>query len=184
MAIRAPHADQLAAIPVREGEFSLLGSTSRYWDYGPEDATHTLVLCHGYRGDHHGLEPVIARLPGVRVISPDLPGFGASTPMTEANHDVAGYARWFTEFVDRLGQTGTAIVVGHSFGSMITSRAIADGLAARALILINPISTDPMRGAGATITWLTQRFYGLARRVPKRVGTKQETRLPPNSLAR
>ena len=126
MAIRAPHADQLAAIPVREGEFSLLGSTSRYWDYGPEDATHTLVLCHGYRGDHHGLEPVIARLPGVRVISPDLPGFGASTPMTEANHDVAGYARWFTEFVDRLGQTGTAIVVGHSFGSMITSRAIAD----------------------------------------------------------
>jgi pimeloyl-ACP methyl ester carboxylesterase len=38
--------------------------------------------------------------------------------------------------------------------------------------LINPISTDPLRGAGATITWLTQRFYGLARRVPKRFGTK------------
>src|SRR5690606_19619659 len=93
-----PHADLLAAADVREHTVEVLGSRTRYWEYGPADAPRTIVAVHGYRGDHHGLEPVVVRLPGVRVVSPDLPGFGASTPMTGARHSVDGYGRWLRGF--------------------------------------------------------------------------------------
>ena len=148
--VPTPHADALARIPVREGSVDVLGSTTRYWEYGPSDAAQTVVIAHGYRGDHHGLEPVIALLPEVRFIGPDLPGFGASTPMTEAPHSIdglraAGWGRSST----RSDLRGEAVLLGHSFGSMITTHAIGGGLRAPALILINPISTDPHKGGGA-----------------------------------
>jgi pimeloyl-ACP methyl ester carboxylesterase len=162
----APHAAALAALPLRTGEVELLGSTTRYWDYGPQNARRTIVICHGYRGDHHGLEPVIAKLPDIRVVSPDLPGFGGSTPMTDETHSIAGYARWFTEFVRAL-RLDQAVVLGHSFGSIVTAHAVAAGLTPPALILVNPIASDPAKVGGAGITRL---YYGLARRVPERLG--------------
>ena len=77
MTVPTPHAAALARIPVRERSVDVLGSTTRYWEYGPPDAANTVVIAHGYRGDHHGLEPVIALLPEVRFVGPDLPAFGA-----------------------------------------------------------------------------------------------------------
>lgn len=166
MPVPAPHAAELAALPLRTGELELLGSTTRYWDYGPLHAERTIVICHGYRGDHHGLEPVVAKLPGIRIVSPDLPGFGASTPMTELPHSIDGYARWFAAFVDALGLQD-AVVLGHSFGSIVTAHAVAAGLTPPALILVNPIASDPAKVGGAGITRL---YYGLSRRLPERVG--------------
>ncbi len=166
MTVPTPHAAALARIPVREAEVSVLGSTTRYWEYGPQDAAHTILLVHGYRGDHHGLEGVVALLPDIRFISPDLPGFGASTPMTGAPHSVAGYERWLTAFAAATGAPADAIVLGHSFGSMITTHALADGFPAPALILLNPISADPKTAAGAGITALTRAWYGVGRRLP------------------
>jgi pimeloyl-ACP methyl ester carboxylesterase len=167
--VPSPHADALARIPVREGSVEIFGSRTRYWEYGPADAAHTVLLVHGYRGDHHGLEPVIARLPELRFVSPDLPGFGASTPMTEAPHSVEGYARWLREFTDRLG-LHDATLLGHSFGSMVTTAAIAAGLRPPRLILINPISTDPRKGGGAVMNAITRAYYSAARRLPERLG--------------
>ena len=43
---------------------------------GPTDSEMTILAVHGFRGDHHGLEPVVAQMPDVRWIMPDLPGFG------------------------------------------------------------------------------------------------------------
>lgn len=162
----APHAAELAALPLRTGEVELYGSTTRYWDYGPLHAARTIVVCHGYRGDHHGLEPVVAKLPGIRIISPDLPGFGQSTPMTTLAHSIDGYARWFTAFVEAMGLQH-AVVLGHSFGSIVTAHAVAGGLATPALILVNPIASDPAKVGGAGVTRL---YYGLARRLPERIG--------------
>ncbi|MEO8093451.1 MAG: alpha/beta hydrolase [Pseudolysinimonas sp.] len=170
MTVPTPHAAALAEIPVREDTLEVLGSSTRYWEYGPADAEHTVVLVHGYRGDHHGLEPVIALLPEVRFISPDLPGFGMSTPMTMAPHSIDGYARWLGEFLDGLGARGSATLLGHSFGSMITTYAIDSGLEAPALILINPISTDPHKGGGAVMNAMTRAYYGAARKLPERLG--------------
>ena len=172
MTVPAPHAAALAEIPVREAEVTVLGSRTQYWEYGPRDAEHTLLLVHGYRGDHHGLEPVIALLPGIRFISPDLPGFGASTPMTEAPHSIAGYERWLTGFAQAAQLPAGTILFGHSFGSMITSHAVADGFPTPALILLNPISADPKTAAGVGITRLTRAYYGLARHLPTAIGRR------------
>ncbi len=168
MAVPTPHADALARIPVREREAEILGSTTRFWDYGPEDARDVIVLVHGYRGDHHGLEPVVAQLGGIRVISPDLPGFGASTPMTAAPHSVAGYGQWLAGFLAQLDLPEPPVILGHSFGSMVTSHALADGVSARALILVNPISSDPKVAAGRAITGLTRGFYAVSGVLPER----------------
>lgn len=165
-----PHAAALAEIPVRDASVEVLGSTTRYWEYGPADAEQTVVIAHGYRGDHHGLEPVIALLPGIRFISPDLPGFGESTPMTGAPHSIEGYARWLGGFVEALNVGGTAVLLGHSFGSMVTTYAIDGGLRTPALILINPISTDPHQGGGRVMNALTRAYYGTARKLPRRLG--------------
>ncbi len=170
MTVPTPHAAALARIPVREGSVDVLGSTTKYWEYGPPDAEQTVVIAHGYRGDHHGLEPVIALLPEVRFIGPDLPAFGMSTPMTEAPHSIEGYARWLGGFLDALGLRGEAVLLGHSFGSMLTTHAIAGGLETPALILINPISTDPHKGGGRVMNALTRAYYGAARRLPERLG--------------
>jgi pimeloyl-ACP methyl ester carboxylesterase len=168
--VPTPHADALARIPVREGSLEVFGSTTRYWEYGPADAPHTVVIAHGYRGDHHGLEPVIALLPEVRFISPDLPGFGLSTPMTQQPHSIEGYSAWLGAFLEALGLRGEAVLLGHSFGSMITTHAIGGGLPAPALILINPISTDPHLGGGRVMNGLTRAYYNAARKLPVRMG--------------
>ena len=143
------------------------GSTTRFWDFGAEDARGVIVLAHGYRGDHHGLEPVIAQLDGIRIISPDLPGFGDSTPLTESPHSIAGYGEWLADFIDGLELSAPPVVLGHSFGSMITSHAIAEGLEVRGLVLVNPISTDPKVAAGRVITGLTRAFYAVSRAMPQ-----------------
>lgn len=73
MISRSPYAPQLERVPVRREEVELRGGYTRYWVYGHDDAPHRLVFLHGLRGDHHGLEPIIAHLPDTRVIVPDLP---------------------------------------------------------------------------------------------------------------
>ena len=100
----SPFAALLAELPIRREVVSVLGSETAYWVYGPEDAETTIVISHGYRGEHHGLEPVIAQLRGVRIIGPDLPGFGESTPLTEVGHDIPGYAAWYAGFLDEIGR--------------------------------------------------------------------------------
>lgn len=149
---------------------SILGSATRYWDYGPLDAPVTIVAVHGFRGEHHGLEPVIAHLHGVRVINPDLPGFGASSPMTEAEEDVDGYSTWLGLLIGTLNLTKSPVILGHSFGSIVTSAAVAGGLPAAALILVNPIAAPALQGPKAFVSGLAAFYYRLGAALPNRVG--------------
>jgi len=170
MSIQSPFRELLDRMPVEVREIDLLGSHTKYWVYGPADAATTIVVAHGYRGEHHGLEPVIAQLPDIRWIGPDMPGFGESTPMTEVAHSIEGYAHWLTEFVEALGLDGSAIVLGHSFGSIISAQAVAKGLRPPALILVNPIAISGLEGPNAFATKITVAFYRLAGRLPERLG--------------
>src|SRR6478736_3201054 len=145
-------------------DLQLLGSRTRYWEYGTPASGPTIVVVHGYRGDHHGLEPVVKQLGDFHVVSPDLPGFGESTPMTEQPHSIAGYGVWLEAFLEALGLTGE-IVLGHSFGSIVVSHAVASGLPAKAVILVNPIADDPSKVAGIGATKF---YYAVARRFPER----------------
>lgn len=159
---------------MQERELSVLGSTTHYWEYGSADAQVTVVMVHGFRGDHHGLEPVIAQLPGLHLISPDLPGFGESDPLT-VTHDIAGYATWLLAFVAALEQAGRVVILGHSFGSIIVAAAAADRAADDALvpsdvILINPIAAPALKGPRGVMTRLAVFYYWLGAVLPEKLG--------------
>jgi pimeloyl-ACP methyl ester carboxylesterase len=171
MKAESPFAALLDELPVRREVVSVLGSETHYWVYGPDDAETTIVICHGYRGEHHGLEPVVAQLRGIKIISPDLPGFGESTPMPGVKHDVAGYAAWYAAFVDGLGLNGSAIVLGHSFGTLVTSYAVAKKLVATPkLVLVNPIAANALEGPNKLLTQGTVVYYRFAMALPEKAG--------------
>jgi pimeloyl-ACP methyl ester carboxylesterase len=167
--VASPYADRLARIPVERREVEVLGGTTAYWAYGPEDAETTIVAYHGFRGDHHGLEPVVAHLPGVRVVMPDLPGFGASPPLPGRTHDLDAYAEWATAFAQAAAPG--AVVLGHSFGSIVAAAAVARGLPTPRLILINPIGAPALEGPRGVFTRLAVLYYAAGARLPERIGT-------------
>src|SRR3546814_8899764 len=103
-----PYAALLSRIAVERRETEVLGGMTAYWVYGDADAATTVIAVHGFRGEHHGLEPVVAYLPDVRVISPDLPGFGESAPVPGRTHDLDLYAEWLNAFAGARSEEHTS----------------------------------------------------------------------------
>ncbi|WP_350352376.1 alpha/beta hydrolase [Microbacterium sp. A8/3-1] len=169
MTVPSPYADRLRRLPVQRHEVAVRGGVTAYWEYGPADADTTVVAVHGFRGEHHGLEPVLAYLPEVRVIAPDLPGFGESAPLPGRTHDLDEYAAWLTEFTAAVAPG--AVILGHSFGSIVTAAAVAGGLATPRLILLNPIGAPALEGPKGLMTRLAVLYYALGARLPERLGT-------------
>lgn len=168
--VASPYAQRLAEIPVTDHAVEVLGSTTRYWVYGDDDAPVTLIAVHGFRGEHHGLEPVVAFLSGVRVIAPDLPGFGESPALPGREHSVPTYATWLGAFLEAIGVGEEAVILGHSFGSIVTSAAIAGGLPASRLILVNPIAAPALSGPRGVFTRLAVFYYWAGAALPERIG--------------
>jgi pimeloyl-ACP methyl ester carboxylesterase len=171
----SPYANLLDSVPCERRNVDVLGSTTRCWIYGPADASTTILAVHGFRGDHHGLEPIVAQLPGIRIVSPDLPGFGESTPLREGAHDIAGYRAWLSGLVDRLGLGSDFVLLGHSFGSIVASAAMAGGgsvppLPASKLVLVNPIAAPALAGPRGVLTRLAVLYYRLGAVLPERLG--------------
>jgi pimeloyl-ACP methyl ester carboxylesterase len=167
---RSPYASLLESLPRERRDVDVLGSTTRCWVYGPAEASATILAVHGFRGDHHGLEPIVAQLPDLRIISPDLPGFGESTPLGDGRHDIDGYRAWLTGLVDRLGLAGDFVLLGHSFGSIVASAAMAGGLPASKLVLVNPIAAPALAGPRGVLTRLAVLYYRLGAVLPERLG--------------
>jgi pimeloyl-ACP methyl ester carboxylesterase len=163
-----PYAELLAAIPVERREAEVLGGTTAYWVYGDDDAETTIVAVHGFRGEHHGLDPVVAHLGGIRVVSPDLPGFGETAPLEGRAHDLDGYAQWLRSFVETVSPD--AIVLGHSFGSIVAAAAVAGGLSTPQLILVNPIGAPALEGPRGILTRLAVFYYLAGAKLPRPVG--------------
>lgn len=160
---------EVAAVHRRE---RISGADLHYWTYGPDQTdAAVVVMVHGLRGTHHGLERIVAQLPDRCVVVPDLPGFGDSSPMTR-RHDVDGYASVVLELIERVvGRTRPVVLLGHSFGSVIAARVAsrAPELVWR-LILVNPIATPPLRGPRVVLSGLTTAYYWLGRILPVRWG--------------
>ncbi|PVE95720.1 alpha/beta hydrolase [Microbacterium sp. TPD7012] len=169
MTVPSPYADRLRRLPVQRHEVPVRGGVTAYWEYGPTDAETTVVAVHGFRGEHHGLEPVLAYLPEVRVIAPDLPGFGESAPLPGRTHDLDEYAAWLTDFTAAVAPG--AVILGHSFGSIVTAAAVAGGLATPRMILLNPIGAPALEGPKGLMTRLAVLYYALGARLPERLGT-------------
>ncbi|GAA1931777.1 alpha/beta fold hydrolase [Microbacterium aoyamense] len=170
MTLANPYAPLLDAIPVERREVEVMGSTTVYWVYGPDDAETTILAVHGYRGEHHGLEPIVAHLPGTRVISPDLPGFGETPPIPGRTHDLDTYVAWLTAFSAATAQG--AVLIGHSFGSIVSAAAVAAGLPTPRLVLINPIGAPALEGSKGFLTRLAIVYYQVGAKLPESVGDK------------
>jgi pimeloyl-ACP methyl ester carboxylesterase len=162
-----PYAALLERVPAQRREVDVLGGATAYWEYGDPSAT-TVVAVHGFRGEHHGLEPVVAHLDGFRVISPDLPGFGETPPVAGRRHELEFYTEWLSAFVGTVAPG--AVVLGHSFGSIVSAAAVADGLATPALVLVNPIGAPALEGPRGLLTRLAVFYYWAGARLPSRVG--------------
>lgn len=148
---------------------TILGARTHFWEYG-DPSGPPLVLVHGFRGDHHGLELIAQRLPGYRVIVPDLPGFGISEAFPEHRHDLDGYASWLRGFVAELGLEG-CFVLGHSFGSLVVSAAIAAGLTTERTVLVNPIAAPALAGPKRLMTQLAVLYYRAGAALPGALGS-------------
>lgn len=163
--MESPYRALLDQLPQRRRDVSADGVRTAVFEYGPEDAP-AIVFVHGFRGDHHGLEPVAAHLPGLRVIAPDLPGFGDSDALPRATIDA--YASWLREFV--AAAAPGAVVLGHSFGSIVVAHAAATGLDASRIVLVNPIATPALAGTNRVGSLLALGYYRAAAALPERAG--------------
>ncbi|MEO5778887.1 MULTISPECIES: alpha/beta fold hydrolase [Arthrobacter] len=158
----------------RSAAVDLDGGRVAYWTYEPvrvTPETRTILVIHGFRGDHHGLLRVADHLPEMRLIMPDLPGFGSSAAFAGASHTVERYGQFIGEFMAALGLGPETVLLGHSFGSIITSHFVADHPAAVCrLILINPIAAPALEGPKGLMTKLAVLYYEAAARLPRRPG--------------
>lgn len=147
-----------------------LGIETRAWQYGDPDGL-PLILVHGFRGDHHGLEGMAQRLaerlPGVRAIVPDLPGFGETPAIPGREHDLDLFGAWLRAFSTAVAP-GDFAILGHSFGSLVVANSLAQGLAPRTVTLVNPISAPALEGPQAIMTQLAIAYYWAADHLPER----------------
>lgn len=159
---------------------------TRYWQYGKgmndgtfPEGSYPVLLVHGFRGDHHGLEIIanylLKLIPNVSIISPDLPGFGRSADLPESapgEDSIDAYVAWLQDFVERTNPLGLPLhVVGHSFGSIVTSAFAAAHPASLALLsLINPISEPALEGSQRVTSRLASLYYRAGAALPEKIG--------------
>jgi len=90
-------------------------------DIGPRHAATTAVLLHGFPHDRalwtSQVEAQPSAFPSVRLLVPDLPGFGRSAPLPTPSMDA--YADTIAALLDAAGVT-QAVVGGLSMGGYVT----------------------------------------------------------------
>ena len=145
------------------------GVNSVYYEYPAViDSSITLIMVHGYRGNHHGLEAIAAGLSKYRVLIPDLPGFGESEELSDT-HSIEAYSNWLNGFIEALGLEREVHLMGHSFGSLVVG-FYATQHSPKSVSLVNPVSTPALEGPRAALTNLTKIYYLLAAFAPKFAG--------------
>lgn len=142
-----------------------------YWIYNKNNKKPTIIMIHGYRGTHHGLDLIAKELTNFQVIVPDLPGFGISKPFN-SEHSVDNYVKWLKEFISNLNLPEKPFLLGHSFGSIITSHFAKDfPETINKLVLVNPIGAPALEGSKAILTKLTLLYYKTSAILPEKIAS-------------
>jgi pimeloyl-ACP methyl ester carboxylesterase len=154
--------------PLRHDEAVIMvaGSPVRAYRAGAGPA---LVLLHGGGLDDAQLSwaPIWEALTGhARLLTPDLPGYGAS-PLGPTEPTLEGYRAWLLAFLDAVGLQ-TAVLVGLSLGGGIALRTALDAPARVAgLVLLAPYEVSPQQ-PGGTIGYLAARAPHAAAQAARR----------------
>ena len=125
-----------------------------YWTHG-DPSKPTLVMIHGFTGDHYGFQKLIPLLEAdYFIITPDLPGSGISTLQPQSQWAIDPLAKLANEFVANLQLEKPPIILGHSMGGLVVSSMVhqAPDLFANKVILLSPVPTK--------IRWLDSRKIG------------------------
>ena len=100
---------------------------------------HTIVALHYWAGAGHefdGLRPLLP--PNVRLLAPDLPGFGQQSAPLHFDYSVRAYADWVAEYLAQNRVTDFTLL-GHSMGGKIALLLAARRPAGlRRLVLLSP----------------------------------------------
>lgn len=153
---------------------SIDGINANYWFYpatmGDAAKAKNLVLVHGYRGDHHGLEAFAGGLTDFNVYSPDLPGFGTSAALN-VEHSLNSYADWFKTFLQEI-KLENPLVVGHSFGTLVVSATEAKLGLFEKIVLVNPVAGGRIVGVSKLLMEFVKFYYWVAHIVPEVIGNR------------
>ena len=164
-----PYAGLMESRVGREHTVEVEGTTTHWWDYSAKPTARTLVMIHGFRGDHHGLQLFADALSEFRVVIPDIPVFGASSGWPDGVVSLDRYGSWLRAFLATTAND-SAIVIGHSFGSLIVAHAMR-GKRTLPVVLINPISQRALSGSNRFTTAIASLWYSLGGWLPERVGS-------------
>jgi len=125
----------------------------------------TIILIHGFRGTHHGLQLIADHLKDFTTIIPDLPGYAEGDRLD--THDLNSYVEWLHEFIEKQKLTMPPILLGHSFGSIV-SAAYAKKYPStiQKLILVNPIGAPALEGPKGVMTKLAVFYYWVGTKLP------------------
>lgn len=148
-----------------EQHIGINGTDTAYWEYNPKKQP-TLIFIHGFRGTHHGLQKIAEQLPEYRLIIPDLPGFGDSEALPDG-HSIMNYLDWLHAFRAKVDTAAESYVIGHSFGTIVTSHyAAAHPEKVKKLVLINPIGSPALESEQRFLVQLAILYYWLGRKLP------------------
>ncbi|MDE6849854.1 MAG: alpha/beta hydrolase [Clostridia bacterium] len=109
-------------------------------------------MLHGYLSNKESFYYQVRALEqhGYCAVAPDMPAFGASSPITCA-WSVGDYAKWLKDFIVAEGIYGCS-VIAHSFGARVIFKLLAEdnGIADKLIItggagLVKPRSPEYMR---------------------------------------
>lgn len=77
-----------------------------------------VVFLHGWALGSRAYKRAVRRLMrrGCRVYAPSMPGFGGTADLDGPSVSIADYAAWVDAFMEVVGISEPALVVGHSFG--------------------------------------------------------------------
>lgn len=154
-------------------DLTIDGHPTAVWVHSSGSAiTRPILMVHGFRGDHHGMDLIAGAIRDRDVIVADLPGFGQTPPLQEGlslDSYCAHLVGLVTE-VTSLWQVAP-IVLGHSFGSILVAHMAArQPTASPELILINPITCPALDGSAKVLTGLTRLYYTLGAKLPETIG--------------
>lgn len=131
----------------------------------------TMIMIHGFRGTHHGLQLIADNLTDVDVIIPDLPGFAEGDFLDR--YDLEAYVEWLKTFILKQKLSTPPMLLGHSFGSIVSAAYAAkyqDTISK--LILVNPIGAPALEGPRGILSKLAVFYYWVGTKLPSKLAHK------------